>query len=74
MKNHSPRRYIRILNGGLVDTKLILPNVECYYTFDNKLYVEFIDGTDHYVGKIVLETDDLSDVKNYYEAITVKEN
>lgn len=53
-------RYIRVLNGKIIDTTLLLPHVECYFITDNKLYVEYIDGTYTYLGQVVVETNDLS--------------
>ena len=58
----SLKRYVEVLNGKVIDTTLLLPHVECYYIEDDKLYVEHIDGTTFYLGKVVRETNDLVDL------------
>lgn len=67
MIRYSLKRYIEVLNGKVVDTTLLLPHVECYYVEDEKLYVEHIDGTTFYLGKIMRESNELSDLTSPLE-------
>ena len=61
------KRYIKVLNGKIIDTTLLMPHVECYYVEEekdcNKLYVEDIYGNACYLGKIVAETNEMSELE-----------
>lgn len=63
MKRYKIKKYIQVLSGKVVDTSLILPHTECYVVIDDKLYAEQIDGSEVYLGKIVHESDRLSDLE-----------
>ena len=62
MIRYSLKRYIEVLNGKVIDTSLLLPHVECYFIEDDKLYVEHIDGSTFYLGKVIRETNDLAEL------------
>lgn len=53
------KRFIKVKNGKIIDTSLLLPHVECYHVrFNadrgvNELFVEQIDGTEYYLGVVV---------------------
>ena len=66
MQRFSLKRYVEVLNGKIVDTTLLLPHVECYYIEDDKLYVEHTDGTTFYLGKVIRETNELSELTSAY--------
>ncbi len=66
MQRFSLKRYVEVLNGKIVDTTLLLPHVECYYIEDEKLYVEHIDGSTCYLGKVIRETNNLSELASEY--------
>lgn len=57
------KRFIKVKNGKVVDTSLLLQHVECYDTdIDEdgvkRLFVEQIDGSRYYLGIVVSESDD----------------
>lgn len=62
MIRYSLKRYVEVLNGKVIDTTLLLPHVECYFIEDEKLYVEHTDGSTFYLGKVMRETNDLSEL------------
>lgn len=62
MIRYSLKKYVEVLNGKVIDTTLLLPHVECYYIEDDKLFVEHTDGSTFYLGKVMRETNDLSDL------------
>lgn len=62
MKRFNLKRYVKVLNSKIVDTTLLLPHVECYFIEDDKLFVENIDGSDYYLGKVVIESDNIDDL------------
>ena len=64
MKRYDVKRYIKVLSGKLVDTSLILPHTECYFIEDCKLFAEQIDGTNVYLGKVICESNNLSELNN----------
>ena len=53
------KRFVKVKNGKVIDTMLLLPHVECYLKEDEKLYCEQIDGSLIYLGIIVKEADTL---------------
>ena len=58
-------RYIKVSDRGfekVIDTKLMIPHVECYLIEDNKLYSESIDGIIYCLGEIVKQSDSIEDV------------
>lgn len=67
MQRFTLKRYVKVLNGKVIDTTLLLPHVECYFieeevTGEHKLFVEHTDGTEFYLGKVVLETNEISEL------------
>lgn len=66
MQRFSLKRYVEVLNGKIVDTTLLLPHVECYFIEDDKLFVEHTDGSTCYLGKVIRETNDISDLVQDY--------
>lgn len=56
------KHFIKVKSGKVVDTTLLLPHTECYFVKGDELYMESIDGNNLYLGKIVIETNDLSDL------------
>ena len=62
MIRYSLKRYVEVLNGKVIDTTLLLPHVECYFIEAEKLYVEHTDGSTFYLGKVMRETNDLSEL------------
>ena len=67
MQRFHLKRYVEVLNGKIIDTTLLLPHVECYFIEDDKLFVEHIDGSTCYLGKVVKETDDLAELAGLLE-------
>lgn len=56
------KHFIKVKSGKVVDTTLLLPHTECYFVKGEELYMESIDGNNLYLGKVVVETNDLSDL------------
>ena len=56
------KHFIKVKSGKVVDTTLLLPHTECYFVKGDELYMESIDGNNLYLGKIIIETNDLSDL------------
>lgn len=56
------KHFIKVKSGKVVDTTLLLPHTECYFVKGDELYMESIDGNNLYLGKIVIETNDLGDL------------
>lgn len=56
------KHFIKVKSGKVVDTTLLLPHTECYFVKGDELYMESIDGNNLYLGKIVVETNDLGDL------------
>ena len=56
------KHFIKVKSGKVVDTTLLLPHTECYFVKGDELYMESIDGSNLYLGKIVVETNDLGDL------------
>lgn len=56
------KHFIKVKSGKVVDTTLLLPHTECYFAKGDELYMESIDGNNLYLGKIVIETNDIGDL------------
>lgn len=56
------KHFIKVKSGKVVDTTLLLPHTECYFVKGDELYMESIDGNNLYLGKIVIETNDIGDL------------
>lgn len=56
------KHFIKVKSGKVVDTTLLLPHTECYFVKGDELYMESLDGNNLYLGKIVVETNDLGDL------------
>lgn len=62
MKRYALARYILLDNDKVIDTTKIYPHTECYLECSGYLYVEFLDGTEHSLGKIIVESDSIEDI------------
>lgn len=56
------KRFIKVKSGKIVDTTLLLPHTECYFIKGDELYMESTDGSNLYLGKVVVETNNLGDL------------
>lgn len=56
------KRFIKVKSGKVVDTTLLLPHTECYFVKGDELYMESTEGSYLYLGKVVVETNDLGDL------------
>ena len=56
------KRFIKVKSGKVVDTTLLLPHTECYFVKGDELYMESTDGTSLYLGKVIVETNNLGDL------------
>ena len=56
------KRFIKVKSGKVVDTTLLLPHTECYFVKGDELYMESTEGSNLYLGKVVVETNNLSDL------------
>jgi len=57
------KRFVKVKNGKVIDTSLLLQHVECYEIDTDedgvsRLFVEQIDGSRYYLGTVVSESDD----------------
>lgn len=58
-------KYIKVRDNGfekVIDTKLMIPHVECYLIEDNKLYSESIDGIIYCLGDIIKQGNSIEEV------------
>lgn len=50
-------QYFILDTGKIIDTGVLLPHVECYLVMSGNLVIEYIDGYQSCLGKIVGEFD-----------------
>jgi hypothetical protein len=65
------KRWVMTTDCPCVDTKKLIPHLECYVEKDGNLYAEQISGQLINLGKILLESDSLSEVEGYDQSIFV---
>lgn len=56
------KRYVITDTSGVVDTKLLIPHLECYVEQFGRLYAEQISGYMIDLGRIIAETDSVEDL------------
>lgn len=64
--NYQHKRFIVVKNGKIFDTTFLYPHQECYLekvddeSGEITLYMEMIDGSEMYLGKVINEADTIS--------------
>lgn len=56
------KRYVITDMSGVIDTRILIPHLECYIEHSGKLYAEQISGHMLDLGKIVAAVDSLDDL------------
>ena len=65
------KRYVRTTDFINIDTKLLIPHLECYLEKDGHLFAEQINGQLIDLGKILLESDSPTGVEGYDQSVFI---
>ena len=65
------KRYVKTTEFVCIDTKQLIPHLECYLKKNDRLLAEQIDGRMIDLGRILLESDSLTEVEGYDQSIFI---